>query len=331
MKDWIEENKYLAVVIGITGVLVVLFGGLGIYLMTGNSADKKEIALKSSKIIAIKKAFGNLDEALVENTTAQINDGLAASIDLHKAMVPKKNELDFSISNTDFKARLSKYVKASKSKLKRAKVKFDQSSMFGFDKYRETLIKSNPKAIALCSYQMEAFTWLLSEISKYEGAELTHFNRKSLEEESEDQTEEPKKYLALREMPFEIGITCTEKQLSNLLASITNEKDYTFSIKMMRTQNTLVTPRTFPTLMVNNDAVGTKKNVADEFDFEDEFSSKESPSTSNRRSAREITKAEEPGDKAITQVLGSELVKAALVIELVRVTNLDNLNIKPVK
>ena len=330
MKQWIEENKYVATLLGITLAVVAILVGLILYITLDKGKVEKSIASKSKSIKNIKSKYGELNENSVAEYSEAINDGVESAIKLHTSLVPQKNDLNETLSNTDFRARLTKYIASSKKTLKKGNVSFPGGSMFGFEKYRETLIKGNPKAIGLCLYQMEAFQYLIQKLSEQESAKLVRLNRAVLVEEEQKETKDPKKFPAARRMSFNLVLELSERQLNTLLKDLTNTKEYLFIPLAITALNESPTPVAVPAFMLGENEEDTQSEESSEFSmFEDEEITEEETETVSN--SRNITVPKEAEESIIKQVLGNEKIQVALALELVKITDIEKLNIKKAK
>ena len=343
MKQWIEENKYVATLLGITLVISGILVGLIVYITLDKAKVEKSIASKSNSIKTIKSTYGKLDADSVEKYSGEINEGVESAIKLHGNLTPNKNELNETLSSTDFRARLTKYIASSKNILKKGNVSFPKGTMFGFEKYREKLIKGNPKAIGLCLYQIESFRYIIKNLAKQESAKLLRFNRAVLVEEEQKETKDPTTFPAARRMRFDLVLELTEPQLNTLLKDLTNTKEYLFIPLAVSAINESPTPIKTPGFMLgeNEQSENSSKSTASNDDlsmFEnsemDEMSKTDGMDKMDEMSKpknRKITEFEEPEGIIINQVLGNEKVKVAIALELVKITDIDKLNIKRAK
>lgn len=336
MKQWIEENKYVATLIGITAVLVILASTLIYLALSKKWALEVSVASKSQKIKGIKTKYGMLTPEVVEAFSGEINEGVSAAVELHSNLLPEENKLDESLSATDFDKRLKKFVRAYQDELKKANITFPADTMFGFEKYKESLIKENPKAIGLCLYQMNAFMWVFDEIKKLGPSKLKGITRTPLIEESQEKTPAPKEYAAVRRMRFDFVMELSEVQLSQLMATFANASKYRFVIKALRVDNLNAKPRLIDPLMSGEVVAGSEdlENGTETgffFPEEEENTMESGEEAVENIIERVVTVAPEPDELILKQVLGSENVKVAFAMELIRLADIENLKIKEVK
>ena len=170
MKERISENKYRAVLLGIVGGFFLLFGFLIYTNISSGSKSRADLTALNGKIEGLQQKYGDPTEEnlkiLEESVANNIKNGNSLYQQLSGAGIHK---LDKTRSATDFGELLKEYQQEVAGILSKGGVRFNEESLFGFEKYSASLIKENPQAIALCLYQQDAFKWLLSGLANVGG------------------------------------------------------------------------------------------------------------------------------------------------------------------
>ncbi len=324
LKEWAGENKFLAVLIGVSSCVILVFGYL-IYAQMGEQEElRKSITKNNADIKAFKNELGDPSKESEERLEIAVQEGLSAADELHLKLASSgSHKLNEERSSTDFATLLQKYVGENKKILSGANVKFPESSWFGFERYKETLIKPNSTAIGLCLYQQDAYNWFLKEVTSLGPCELKSFYRKSLPEEEENETEEAKDVEAVRKMRFDVELELTENQLAELLAKLAQSNNHLVIVKAMSLKNVVVAPIAI-TPMMNGTETGGNDNFAAAFNDEEEDNSEKEEMAKKR----DLSKRVAPGDVFLEQILGEEKVIVSLAMDLVLVTDMEKLKMK---
>ena len=253
--SWIQENKFVA---GLGGVTAVLAGAIFYFGNSqGNQYDEKleeynSLKAENKKLLKAKPFpdAGNREAreeniAKYESTIEDVKNTFASF---------SAGELA-SISPEEFNNRRDQMEKKLLSAFTGAGTTLPEKTAFGFEKYATEAVKSN--ATATLGYQMGALDWLFSELAKVKPAELANIRRDELAVEKGVQAaptpqrrgssrgrrgpaaQEEKAYTL---MPVELTFTASEASLREFLKAMVNSKEYFYSIRALRIRNEKQTP-----------------------------------------------------------------------------------------
>lgn len=346
MKEWIQENKFIAGLIGGIIALALLLGGLIYSTLSSYTESKEAVAKLDGDIKKIKEKHGNPSQLALDSLRLELTERDArAKAVFARASKVGYHKLDLLKSNTDFAALLKAYVGRSRAKLEKADVEFVKDHMFGFNDYEERMIVTDRKAIGLALYQMEAFDNLLDTVAAIKPSSFNGIYRPMTSEEGQSSTSTKKKGSkksksqskskgdakpkaeVFRRLPFEMSLSLTEAQLVNLLDKITNSSDHAFVIKNLRITNSKLTPIPFPTIMRPAEEASAADAPVGEFDF----APTEDDVVDDEEGTDEVQPTVSKGEKILEQVHGLEKLNVALVLELHLYENPKKLALKPLK
>lgn len=327
MKEWIQENKFLAILIGVVSFITMILGAL-IYMEISEQGELKAlITQKSGKLKVFRNELGNPSEESKEQLVLAVREGREASEELHLKLASSGvHKLDTTRSSTDFATLLEKYVNTNKKNLSGANVKFPSNSWFGFNRYKESLIKPNNVAIGLCLYQQQAYSWFFDELASLGPCELKSFYRESLAEEEENETKKAEKFEAVRRMRFDAVVELTEAQLSTLLKNLTSGNDHFMVVRGLSLVNKSAAPIAV-TSMMRGKSQEDSSDSGSKFNFENMGDSETDGGGANQVGGRDLNKKVKPSNVFMEQILGNEKIIVSLAMDLVLVTELDKLKI----
>lgn len=249
--NWIQENKFIA---GIGGITLVLAGAIFYFGNSQGSQYEEKLSeyedLKSKHNQLLKaKPFpdqNNLEtkKANVASYETAIDDVKNTFIGFSVGELPNISPEEFSNQRVQMEKRL-------RDAFNQAGTTLPQQTGFGFDKYIAGSVK--PDAAKILRFQMGALDWLLMELAKSKPAELNNIrraelsietgqvsppaqarnrNRKSNRKRAEAELEK-----AYTLMPVELAFIATESSIRDFLKSMVNSKNYFYSIRALRIRN----------------------------------------------------------------------------------------------
>jgi hypothetical protein len=266
---WFKENKFLAGLLVITGILAALIIFMG--LKFGGALEERlgEISAKESSLKGMK---GLNPYPTPENAEAK-SDSLKELLDSAKTMQEKvlafRPENEENIAITEFSDGLSASVKGVKELFPGDKALPERFNL-GFEDYASGPPKES--ATGVLNYQRAAFDWIFREMSNAGVKEILNVRREKLPaEEGVDwndskamaaylkksaprATSKPKpgqgrrapKAEALPEvahrMPFEITFRGPESAVRKFLQSVANSDEYFVEARIARVKNETPVP-----------------------------------------------------------------------------------------
>ncbi len=250
--SWIQENKFVT---GLIGVTVVIGGGI-LYLGSsqGSAFDAKmeEYETLKSQYASLAKSTPypskeNLKER--EKGIAQYRQEIS---DVRAAFATFRPDAFAEITPKAFGDARVKVTSGLHQAFKDAEVALPESATeFGFEKYAKSL----PKAAATgkLNYQLGATEWLLTKLAEAKPSALVNISRTILPIEAGKAAAEPtprkkgkgKKKGANQSaqanpyeiMPMELTFTADEAAVREFLKEMVNAKEYFYAIRALRIRN----------------------------------------------------------------------------------------------
>lgn len=322
MKEWIEENKFIAVLLGIIGGISLLLG-YGIFMtFSSNKKTKANITALHTEMSTIKKKYGDANEDTLKNFKIEVKTRINDALALHQNQLKiAHKKINTTKSDSDFAGILKEYVTNTGKKLAGANIKYNTESYFGFNNYKGgSQIVNNPDAIGLALYQQDALTWLIDTIIKHKPEKLSYLYREELREEKDAKPKEYPIKTATRKMPIEIGLIIDEANFSKFLTEVSNSDKYSFTLKHIIIENQLKKPIPYSSLMAQNTAPQPKSTEDSEFTFdtqdEDEFNTEEEKTT-EEKIAVPVPEKMDKGSIFIEKIHGGEKLKVSIAYDLV--------------
>jgi len=320
IKEWVGENKFVSSLIGISVGIALLFG----VLIFKNFSTKKtivaELKKENSAINELQKKYGKPTPENEEKLKDIVEANSANSKKFYdKLAKPGNHKLDLSLSSTDFGSLLTKYRDTAKATLTAGDVKFPDRSFFGFEKYIESSIKENPRAIGIALLQQEMFQWLFTGITKLGSCEIVKIHREVQPEENEDRTAPIDNPPLSRGLKFDLVMKMNETQYTQFFNTLTNSDKYLIKINYLKIINDNPTAQAMPKMMDGEISRSSSEVEENQFNFVDEGTSTEETQT---RRYKPIAKK---GPKFLEKVLGDEKLTVALALELVLVEEVSDL------
>ncbi|MFK7911962.1 MAG: Amuc_1100 family pilus-like protein [Akkermansiaceae bacterium] len=250
--SWIQENKFVA---GLAGVTAVLAGGIFFY---GNSQGS-EYDEKVSQYQQLKNDYRKLQQSKPFPSNGNLQS--------KKANIAKYEDLIKDVRGTFAGFKAGEMKKITPEEFGNLRVKMDkelraafgqettlpEETAFGFEKYTSAPPKS--EATAMLEYELNAVQWLLTQLANAKPSEVNNILRDELAVEKGKPTAAPqpvrrggrnknrrapqaapaKKAYTL--MPMELAFTGTESTLREFLKTMVNSEQYFFAIRALRIRN----------------------------------------------------------------------------------------------
>lgn len=338
--SWIQENKFVAGLAGVTGAVsgVLLFLGYS----QGSAYDDKVMQYEEHKgrLSQLEKSHPYPSEDNLSARREGLDDyekGIAEVRSLVAGYRPENLE---KLSPEQFKDEQVKMSAALHAAFKEAGTDVPKECLFGFENYAAGSVRSD--ATALLKYELDALQWMFANLAKAKPAAINNVRRTVLSVET-GQAAAPvtrqrggrKKSgkvagRAYQVMPVELSFTASEDTVRQFLIGMATSKEYYYSIRGVRFQNEKQTPPTFEDA---DFAAGGEAPVVEE-----DFGASSGPSFGEEGAAAEedtqpVVEAapkESSGQRVLKQVLGSELVRVHVCFDIVLIAKNDS-QAKPVK
>ncbi|MGB0991093.1 MAG: Amuc_1100 family pilus-like protein [Akkermansiaceae bacterium] len=238
--SWIQENKFVAGVAGVTAVLggaIFFFGN-----SKGNEFDATmkayNAAASNNRSMERSNPYPNAANLAakkrgVEEYESLIKDVRATLVGFGPGKLEQLSPQQFSDARTK--------VHNDES---RPGTKLAEGCYFGFSKYSADIPKAS--ATAELNYQLNATHWLLGKLAEVKPAELNNIHRELLAVEKPAPAPTPAKKKgkkckkiekAYTLMPMELTFTANEKAVRDFLQEMVNSKEYFYAIRAIRVRN----------------------------------------------------------------------------------------------
>ena len=247
--SWIQENKFVAGLIGVTAIIgggIVYFGLSqgGAYAEKLESYEELKGQYASLEKTVPYPSQENLDSRergiaqygkSIEEVSAKLN---AYGPESMKKLSPEQfNDARVKVSND-----LRKAFAAGETEL-------PAGTEFGFEKYASASAKSatTPKL----AYQLGATEWLLTKLAAVKPSALNNINRLPLDVETGNAEEDVENQKPRRgrgkevtmdvkpyeTMPMELSFTANEASVRDFLKEMVSSEDYFYAIRALRIRN----------------------------------------------------------------------------------------------
>jgi len=252
--SWIQENKFVAGLAGVTAVI----GGAILYFgnAQGNAYDEKMLefdGLKSehTKLAKAKPYPDSQNLKIREDLIQQYGDVIG---NMRKALIgyqPGKLEKLTPVQFSEAKVKMQTELRAA---FDSANTTLPENCGFGFKKYVVNMPKAT--ATARLNFQLNAMQWALSKLAESKPEALINIRREDLAVESgavatpapvrrgrpgranrggpNGAASDNKPYVL---MPVELAFTTTEAALRDFLKEMANSKEYYYAIRAIRIRN----------------------------------------------------------------------------------------------
>lgn len=348
--SWIQENKFVA---GLGGVTAVIGGAIIFFAAYQGSVYGERL----QQYEELRSQYAQLEKAkpypTAENLSAR-DQGIA---DYHETigdvrglvMGFRPDKLE-SISPEKFKDERVKMVADLNAAFKASETELPEDCSYGFEKYAIDQVKLN--ATAKLKYEMDAMRWMLSHLAALKPQSINNILRAELPEESGRQavvrtrgrrsggrnaSVAPKAAgRAYQLMPMELSFTADEAVVRKFLVGLSNSKEYYYSIRGLRIRNIRQSP---PTHADANFPAGNASDGADGFGAIEGFPDAdaggvlgEDLDVAAEQDAVQPEYVEEvvpPGELILKQVLGSEKLQVHICLDIVLIEKKSEAATKP--
>ncbi|MEJ6581939.1 MAG: Amuc_1100 family pilus-like protein [Akkermansiaceae bacterium] len=266
---WFKENKFLAGLLGITGILAALIIFMG--LKSGGTLEERldEISTKEDSL----KGMKGLNPFPTPESAEAKRESLKVLLDDAKTMQEKvlafRPENDENIAITEFSDGLSMSVKEVKELFPGDKALPERFNL-GFETYAGGPPKES--ATGVLNYQRAAFDWMFRELANAGVQEILNVRREKLPAEAGVDWNDAKEYAAYlkknaprpkptpkgkrvsrapkaevlpeiaHRMPFELTFRGPESAVRKFLQSVANSDQYFVEAHIARVKNETPTP-----------------------------------------------------------------------------------------
>ncbi len=255
--SWIQENKFIAGLAGVTAVI----GGAILYFgySQGNAYEKKKAeydALKDQHT-RLEKSHPYPDETNLKKRRENIHQ-FAATIKEVKTMLERYQPGKLASPTPEqFSDAQVKMRDSLRNAFKKADTTLPEGCEFGFEKYAK--VQASSSATAELNYQLGAIQWLLGKLAATKPDALLNVRRQELAiekgavappEPSRRTKRRGKKSNARRPkrgaspdvnpytlMPVELAFTAKESAVREFFKEMANSKEYFYAIRSIRIRN----------------------------------------------------------------------------------------------
>ncbi|BDS05928.1 hypothetical protein NT6N_09680 [Oceaniferula spumae] len=338
--SWIQENKFVAGLIGVTAVVgggILFFGS-----SQGGAYDEK-----MEKYEQLKGQYASLEKSKPYPNTANRRareEGVAkyrnTIEDVRETLDSYRPEELTKLSPEQFNDERVKVTNSLRKAFEEAETTLPENCDFGFERYSSATAKS--AATPELKYQLDATEWLLGQLAALKPAAILNINRTTLPVETgavapppttrkgrpnrnnkaaQDDGEKPYQL-----MPMELSFTADESAVRDFLKEMVNSKEYYYAIRAVRVRNEKQTAPTekdanFPAPVgagpgAAPDPFGGFPGLEDDTTSEGEGEGAATPDDGGAvvpAPAAEV----KPGERILKQVLGSEKLHVHIVFDVV--------------
>ncbi len=325
--SWIQENKFIAGLAGVTAVI----GGVILYFgnTQGNAYEEKMLEfdeLKSQHNRLVKaKPYPNQENLSArqagikeyEDTIADVRKSLAS---YQPGKLPKLTPQEFSDAQVKMQSELAQAFADAGTTL-------PEKCAFGFEKY--ATIQAKAKSTAKLNFELGAMQWLLDKLAKTKPAVLLNVRRGLLDVETEEAAPEPTRRRGNRRhgrnksaqveklyslMPVELAFTTTEAGLRIFLKEMANSKDYYYAVRAIRVRNEKQTAPTVKDADFGTSGSAGSSASSDPFGFG--FAETDDSEAGKPAVKEPVRPSIGRSDRILKQVLGSEKINVYIRLDI---------------
>jgi len=261
--SWIQNNKFLAVLGGVTLIVLVvlsLFGykGSGRYLQA-----KEDFNIAGQEAQAIERLPLYPKRQNLDGKTKAIDDYTQEIESLQKAFQNYRPEELQNISPEAFTTQLKSANQEIRNAFQAANTLVPDPFFLGFENYKTSLAGGD--ATGILEYQLSGIKQLLLALAAAGPTELKNFHRPSLVEE-QGQKFIPQPTDVARRLPLEITFRAPEKAVRAFLSSVVKtEGRHYIVIRSLRIVNEKKSPPRTADAKFEKPAAAKSGNPADQF------------------------------------------------------------------
>lgn len=237
--SWIQDNKFLAGLAGVTFVAaagLLYFGNKGAtaYDEAKMSYDEAAAEIQGFETLALYPKKENLD-----GKRKALDDYRQATESLQKAFDPFRKENLESISPQEFTTRLRAADAEVRKAFEESNIVLPAGFFMGFESYSSGLAPGG--ATGILDYQLKAMKEIMLQLAEASPMELKNLHRPKLQEEN-GQSFEPQPMAVARQLPLEITFKGSEKSVREFLSAIAKTENRYAVIRSLRISNEKKTP-----------------------------------------------------------------------------------------
>lgn len=246
--SWIQENKFVAGLAGVTAVVggaILFFGNSQGSAYDAKMLEFEDLKSKHTKLVKAKPYpdAANLKarQNLIKSYEQVIGDVRTALAGYQPGKLEKLTPQQFS----DIQVKMQSELRAA---FEQAGTTIPQECAFGFEKY----VDKQPKASATArlNFELGAMKWMLTKLADVKPQALISLKREELASEKgavpaaqpvrrnngrgQKGSTVEKPYVL---MPVELAFTATEASLRDFLKEMANSKEYFYAIRAIRIRN----------------------------------------------------------------------------------------------
>jgi len=237
--SWIQDNKFLA---GLAGVTLVVASGL-LYFGNKGATAYDEAKMTYDEAAAEIQGFERLSlypkKENLDGKRKALSDYREVTDSLQKSFDPFRVENLENISPQEFTTRLRAADAEVRKAFEDANVALPPEFFLGFESYTSGLAQGG--ATGMLDYQLKAIKQIMLQLAKASPSELKNLHRPRLPEEN-GQTFEAQPVAVARPLPLEITFKGSEKSVRQFLSSIAKPEDRYLVIRSLRISNEKKTP-----------------------------------------------------------------------------------------
>ncbi|MFT4177202.1 MAG: Amuc_1100 family pilus-like protein [Luteolibacter sp.] len=232
--SWIQENKFVATLGGVTLAGAVLLIGFGAKSCSDYKSAKERFDTASGEVSQFESLPLYPKEENKNGKEKALREYIQQTEELQAAFEKYRSASDEKISPQEFTDRL----KAADTELRKAfedsKTTLPTSFFVGFESYTGTLARDS--ATGILDFQLKAVKSILLSLATAAPSELTNISRPKLPEE-DGQEFKPAADQVYRALPLEISFRGSEKSVRSFLSALGKNDDKFVVIRSVRIAN----------------------------------------------------------------------------------------------
>ncbi len=248
--DWIQENKFVSGLLGIT----ILFAGAIFYhgYSEGDEfeANMAQYGQLKSRYTTLVNAKPYPNQANLSAREENILEYEAVIEEVRDAFFEYKPEKLARLTPGEFSDARIKMQTELREAYDKAGTLLPENFEFGFEKYAS--VQAAPHATKKLNFQLGAIQWLLEKLAENKPKAVLNLKRELLSVEQGPPPAPDRKKNArsrankvksaaeqqiLETMPVELTFSCSELSMRNFLRAMANSKEYLYAIRAIRIRN----------------------------------------------------------------------------------------------
>lgn len=316
--NWINENKFLAMLAGgtLVGVIVLFF--LGYQGMKHYDEQKEAFETTSQEVSGFESGplYPRTDNKNAKSKA--LNDYKTALESLQSKFEPYRPKELTNVSPQDFTNHLLAAHSETRKAFDDAQITVPEAYFVGFERYKSGL--ADGKSTGVLDYQLAFVKNLMLTLAKSKPVELKNVFRPLLPED-EGQAFTPPADMVARPLPLEVTFTGSERSVREFLTAISKPDERFIVIRSLRITNAKKDAPKLSDAQIEK-PVTAKPAAADPFaggfilPGEEPATPAPAPDAKAPAAAAPEEAVVAPGGRILTQVLGTEQVNVFLRIDL---------------